>query len=251
MPYFGVGLHILVAIFFAIHAVRHRRELYWLMILFLFPLFGSIVYFFAVYLPDSRLQHGMRKVTVAALNTLDPGKELREAHAAFDLTPSAQNQMRLASAYLEAGDAKEAAEQYEACLKGPFAKQAEILFGAAKARLQNGQAAAAIELLAQIRDMHPEFRKEAICLLLAQAYGAMAKNQQAHEEFAFSVKHYGSVEAYAEYAIWALSIGDVATAKTQQAALDEMKKHWSRHHLAMHEALLRRVDAAFAAVTPA
>mgnify|MGYP002140441361 CR=1 FL=1 len=47
---FGVGLHILAAIFFAIHAVRRGRELYWLLILFMFPLFGSVVYFFAIYL---------------------------------------------------------------------------------------------------------------------------------------------------------------------------------------------------------
>lgn len=245
MPYFGVGLHVFVAIFFAIHAIRHKRELYWLMILFAFPLFGSIVYFFAVYLPDSRLHHGVRKVGVAALNSLDPGKELREAHAAFDLTPSAQNQMRLAAAFLEAGDAKQAAEHYDACLKGPFSKQAEILFGAVKARLQNGQAVAALDLLTQIRATHPEFRKEAIALLFAQAYGMDEKNAQAREEYAYAAKHYGSVEAVAEYAIWAISSGDIATAKAQQAELENMKKHWSSHHYAMHKSLLKRVDAAF------
>ena len=53
---FGVGLHILAAIFFAIHAVRRGRELYWLLILFMFPLFGSVVYFFAIYLPESNIQ---------------------------------------------------------------------------------------------------------------------------------------------------------------------------------------------------
>ena len=35
---FGIGLHVLVAIFFAVHAVKRGRELYWLLILFMFPL---------------------------------------------------------------------------------------------------------------------------------------------------------------------------------------------------------------------
>lgn len=140
------------------------------MILFAFPLLGSVVYFFAIYLPDSRLQHGARKITTATLKALDPDKELREAQQAFELTPSAQNQMRLAAAYLEAGDAQQAAQQYEACLQGSFANEREMLLGAARARLQNGQALAAIELLLKIRQHHADFRLEQVTLLLAKAY---------------------------------------------------------------------------------
>ena len=53
MPYIGLGLHVLVAIYFAVHAVRSGQEQYWLFILFSFPLLGSVVYFLVIYLPDS------------------------------------------------------------------------------------------------------------------------------------------------------------------------------------------------------
>ena len=46
MPILGF-LHIAVAIFFAVHAVRSGRNMYWIMILILFPFLGSVVYFFA------------------------------------------------------------------------------------------------------------------------------------------------------------------------------------------------------------
>jgi len=245
MPYLGVGLHVLVAIFFAIHAIRQRREMYWLMILFAFPLLGSIVYFFAIYLPDSRLQHGANKLTSAALKALDPGKELREAQQAFDLTPSAQNQMRLASAYLEADDPQQAAVQYEACLRGPFATEREIMFGAAKARLQNKQGDAALELLLKIRQLHPDFRKEQVGLLLAQSYALQGQNEAARLEFSRAASDHGSIDAYAEFAIWALSIGDVATAQAQRQEIERMQKHWDRHHYAMHKPLLKRLETAF------
>ena len=52
MPFVGLGLHFLVAIFFAIHVVRSGQQMYWLIILFSFPLLGSLVYFFAIYLPN-------------------------------------------------------------------------------------------------------------------------------------------------------------------------------------------------------
>ena len=101
MPFLGLGLHVLIALFFAVHAMRSGQQMYWLFVLFSFPLLGSIVYFLVIYLPNSRLDHGTRKVVAAAAKTLDPTRELRAAHAAFEYTPTAQNQMRLASALLE------------------------------------------------------------------------------------------------------------------------------------------------------
>jgi len=67
MPFVGLGLHLVVALFFAVHAVRTGREMYWLIILFSFPLLGSIAYFFAVYLSQSRLEHGVNKVARGAM----------------------------------------------------------------------------------------------------------------------------------------------------------------------------------------
>jgi hypothetical protein len=52
MPYIGLSLHILVAIYFAVHALKTGRQMYWLFILFSFPLLGLIAYFFVEYLPD-------------------------------------------------------------------------------------------------------------------------------------------------------------------------------------------------------
>lgn len=43
MPIIGLGLHVLIAIYFAAHAVRTGQDKYWLWILFAFPLLGSLV----------------------------------------------------------------------------------------------------------------------------------------------------------------------------------------------------------------
>jgi hypothetical protein len=114
MPIAGLGLHIVIALFFAVHAVRSRQQTYWLFVLFSFPGLGSIVYFLAIYLPDSRLERGARKAIVAAVKSLDPTRELRDARAAFEYTPTAQNQMRLATALYDAGEFDESAQTWEA-----------------------------------------------------------------------------------------------------------------------------------------
>lgn len=247
-PYtiFGLGLHVLVAVFFAIHAVRRGREMYWLWILLVFPLLGSVVYFFAVYLPETRIERGVSKVASAAMQVLDPGKALREAQKAYELTPTAQNRMRLAQCLLDAGKPGEAAAHYEACLQGPFASDPEIRFGAAHARLLNGQTEAALDLLQQIRQHDPHFRQEAVTIALAKAYAALQQTQQVHSLFAEAAQRFGSFEAHAEYAIWAAESGQLDLAQEQHAELQTIMRHWqnNRHAQQLNKPLLKRLDAA-------
>ena len=245
MPFVGLGLHFLIAIFFAIHVVRSGQQMYWLIILFSFPLLGSIVYFLAVYLPDSRLERGARQVVAAAAKTLNPTRELKEAHAAFDYTPTAQNQMRLASALLEAGQALEAAQNYDACLKGPFASDLEIRLGASRAYFACERYAEAITHLEFIRKTDPAFRAEQISLLLAQALAGAGRGADAKAEFEFAVDRFGSFESRAEYAIWAATSGDTATSGRLQIELQRSMERWNRHTRELNKPLLRRLNAAF------
>lgn len=247
MPVFGIGLHIIVALFFAVHAIRSGRELYWLLILFMFPLFGSVVYFFAIFLPDFKstyaVQKGLHKVTSAAVNRIDPGRELREAKAAYDFTPTAQNQWRYADALLAADKVAEAVEQFELCLRGPFANDLEIQFAAASAHLRFNQPERAMELSLAIRAGSASFRTEAVMLLLAQIYARQGKHDQAKQEFEQAVARFGSVEARAEYAIWAAHNGDMETAQHYFAELEQLKMHWNKNSREHYLPLMERLDS--------
>jgi len=244
MPFAGIGLHILIALFFAVHVVRSGQPIYWLFILFSFPLLGSIVYFIVIYLPNSRLQTGARKAVAVAARALDPSRELREARAAFDFTPTAQNQMRLAAALLAAGAPQEAAASYEACLKGPFAADLEIKYCAANAHLQSGDFARSAALLQEVRAADPGFRAEPVHLLLARSLAGAGRNDEARAEFEAAHGRFGSFEARAEYAIWAYNNADMVTARRLQADIDQIMERWNRHNRDLNAALVRRLAAA-------
>ncbi|HEY0064417.1 MAG TPA: hypothetical protein VGC21_20035 [Telluria sp.] len=244
MPFIGAGLHILVALFFAVHAIRNRREMYWLLILFSFPLLGSVVYFFAIYMPSTRLEHQIGKAGKAVLGKLDPGRALRDAQHAFDLTPTAHNQTLLANAMLDAGMYKEAVAQFDACLRGPFANDPEITFAAAHARLANGDSAQAITALEALRGRQPAFRPEQLGVLLAQSYAAAGQHAQAGSEFAAVVERFNGIEARVEYALWALARKDEAAARTQLKELEHTRKHMTKYTRSLHADLFRRLDAA-------
>jgi hypothetical protein len=244
MQIFGIGLHIIVAIFFAIHAVRERREMYWLLVLFAFPLLGSIVYFVAVFLPSSRLEHSAARAGRAIQASLDPGREVRDAQCAFELTPTAHNQMRLASALLDNGQAAKAVEHYEACLQGPFARDAELRLGAARAWLANAQPAQAIVALETLAREQPNFRPEPMGILLGKAYAAAGRQIEAGSQFATAAHRFGSLEARAELAIWALANGKPQVAEPELQEIERTRKHMPGHSRKLNAELFRRVDAA-------
>lgn len=248
MPILGIGLHVLVALFFAVHAIRSRQQMYWLLILFSFPLLGSVVYFFGIYLPNSRLEHGARKAVASAAKALDPTRELRAARDAFEFTPTAQNQMRLAAALLEAGEAKEAASMYEACLQGAFASDLEIRLGAARALLASGDAGQAVTHLDYVRRTDRNYRPEQTSVLLAQAYAAAGRNAEARSEFESAVERFGSFEARAEFAIWAAGAGEIQLAHKLQNELQATMDRWNKHTHTMNLPLIRRLESAFSRI---
>lgn len=251
MPFVALGLHLLAALFFAIHAVRTGQPMYWLIILFTFPLLGSIVYGVAVYLPNSRLERGARKALRSAVQALDPARELRAARQAFDLAPTAQHRMRLAAALLEAGQAEQAAAAYEACLAGPFAGDHDIRYGAARAHLAAGRPAQAAEYLQTIRAADAGYRTEALALLLARALAEGGRAAEARGEYEATVARFGSFEARAEYAIWAAQLArhdadQRGIAIRLQAELEQAMRHWNRHTRELNQPLLRRLREAYA-----
>src|SRR3954451_3836459 len=194
MPIVGFGLYLALAILCAVHVVRTGQSLYWLVVLFGLPVVGSIVYFIAVFLPASRLRRGALRAMDAAARALDPQREVRTARTAFEETPTAQNQMRLASALLAAGDAPAAAQAYEACLDGPFARDLETRFGAARSYVECERYADALLLLEPLRHEHPD-RAEPVALLTARALAGVGRHADARAAFASAEQRFGSYEA--------------------------------------------------------
>ena len=244
MPILGLGLHLIVAIFFAVHAVRTGRPMYWLLILFSFPLLGSIVYFAAVFLPHSRLERQARLAGHALQKKLDPGRDVREAREAFDLTPTAHNQMRLAAALLENGQTAEAVAQYDACLRGPFAGDAGVILGAARAKAAHGQPQTAIGLLEQLQAKQAGYRPEEVGLVLGRAYAAAGRQEHAGAQFAMVAVRFGSIEARVELALWALATRDEALAQRELKEIEHARRHMTKYTLDLHRELFKRLDAA-------
>ncbi|MEK7660923.1 MAG: hypothetical protein AAB680_02665 [Pseudomonadota bacterium] len=249
MPILGIGLHLIIAVFFAIHAVRTNQNQYWLFILLMFPGLGSLIYFIAIFLPSSGLEHGARKAVTAVQKKLDPTRELREAKDAFDFTPTAQNQMRYASALLENGDPNGAANNFEDCLKGPFASDLNIRYNASRAFLESVQFEKALGHIEAIKAEDKNFRPEQIDILFAKALQGANRLVEAKQAFAAAHNKYGSFEALAEYTIFAFATKDLETASNLNGQLEASMSRWNKHTREVNLPIIRRLQTAMKQVT--
>lgn len=240
MAIFGIGIHIIFAILFAIHAIRTNQNTYWLFILFMFPGLGSIVYFIAIYLPQSRIERGAEKVMQHAQKIIDPTKALRDAKSAFDFTPTAQNQLAYARALLECGQNSEAASNFEACLKGLFADDLEIRFNTAKAYLNSSNPTKALEHILFIEENDQNFRPEAILILKANCFKALGQIEEARSSLRAAFEKSGSFESLVENGIFAYETNDAISAAQISERIEIEMSRLSKHAKNYHAPLLKR-----------
>src|SRR6187455_2794755 len=136
MPFAGLGLHVVIALYFAFHAVRTGQDKYWLFVLFAFPGVGSLIYALSVWLPDQRNSPQAHMVARGVRQLLDPSRELREAQEQLEVSATPANRLRLADALLGTGRASEAVVQYQAVLSGIYADDPQVRIHLARALVE-------------------------------------------------------------------------------------------------------------------
>ncbi|HRQ65235.1 MAG TPA: tetratricopeptide repeat protein [Xanthomonadaceae bacterium] len=199
MHVLGLGLHLLIAVLCAVHAVRSRQEPYWLFVLFLFPLIGSVVYILAILLPDVSQRRGPRHAVRRLRHAIDPTRDLRTAQDSFHAAPTVENTLRFADALVARNQAAQAVPLYRSTLNGVHAHDPAIEVRLARALLESGQAASARELLETLIRRHPDFRSPEGHLTYARALAAEGQREAARNEFETLVGYSAGLEARAVY----------------------------------------------------
>jgi hypothetical protein len=247
MRIFGISLYVIIALFFAVHAVRNQQNMYWLLILFLFPGLGSLVYFFVIYLPALRQSRGARATTRAITQLVDPNRAVREARTDFDRAPTVQHRMRLAAALLDSGDATEALKHYQAAIDGPFSSDPALLEGLARAQFANGDTSATRETLEKLFAVSPLARQQPEpALLYARALAAIGA-QDARAAFETALKSASDAAPRCLYADWLAAQpndADRQRARELYAEIVHDGKHWPRHAREHNSEWLQRAQAA-------
>ncbi len=238
----GLGLHVVIALFFAVHAVRSGQDRYWLFVLFAFPLLGSIVYGLAIWLPDWRYSHVGRQVVRGVQRTIDPSRELRAAQDAFETAATTENRMRLADALVEAQRPVDAIPLYQAALRGIHADDPELAVRLARAQLEAGQPGEARRVLDDLIRRRPDFRSPTGHLIYARAVAGEGDRDKARHEFDALVGYFSGFEAHAHYAEVLDGWGEREAAVRLRDESLRRAKRLPAHSRRMNREWLRRLE---------
>ncbi|WP_271185445.1 tetratricopeptide repeat protein [Maricaulis virginensis] len=229
-----LGLHVLVALACAIHAVRTGQPMYWLFILFIFPALGSAVYVLAVILPGAAGSATAHKARAAAQKAIDPGREARAALTQVEISRTPGSLKRAADALLETGRGEDALTLAREAASGAFAEDEGILFTLARAQFATGQYDAALATLDTLRDAHPDLRHPEGHLLYARTLEALGRTGEALTTYAAVADYYPGPEARARWAMLLEQEGDAETARARWQEIMAAARHAPKFVLRTH-----------------
>ena len=220
MPILGI-IPILLAVLMAIHAVRTGRELYWLMIIFLIPMFGPLIYLYTQFLPEAMGSSGVRRVGQAARETLDPTRAYRAAKAACDDSPTVGNRMRLAQAAFRLGRFEESEQLFREAAYGIHEEDDALLMGRAQSLVELERYPEALEILKRLGELGEKGRTPQAALAMARCHHALGQLGEADTAFAWTAERLPGLEAWARYAVFLYETGRTAEARDMLVDLEK------------------------------
>ncbi|HKO48006.1 MAG TPA: tetratricopeptide repeat protein [Polyangiaceae bacterium] len=151
-----------------IDAIRRRSPFWWNLLVFLLPV-AAFVHFFRIKLPE--LTGRRRKGIIGA-----PGPALEELSELARQTPSEANKLAFADKLAELQRFPEAIGRYRDVLR-TNRESKEALHGLARALLNLGRPLEAIEELATLMELEPEFRDYSAAMDYAEALWQAGKQE--------------------------------------------------------------------------
>lgn len=208
-----------------IHAVRTGRAQIWLWVLVIGGPLGAAIYVLAVLVPEWMGGRTARKLGQAAVSTLDPERDYRQAKLALEETETVGNRMRLAQAAAALGRWKEAEEEWGRCVVGQFADDPVVLLGHANALIELGRFAEALRRLEALSALGKETDTPQAALAYARAYEGLGRNEEADAPYRFAADRLPGLEAACRRAAFLARAG---RAEEAQAALAEIRKRFQK-----------------------
>jgi hypothetical protein len=208
-----------------VNVVRSGQDSIWLWVIILLQPIGPLIYVFAILVPQWTRGTTARRMSKAARETLDPGRGYREAKAAYELTPTVHNQMRLAAAAAELGRWQEAEALYGEALQGVHEDGPALLLGRARALIELNRHAEALTELQKLTAQGDAGRSPQATLAFARAYEGLGRNAEAEAAYLDAEGRIPGLEGIARHAAFLARTGRKDEAR---AALAEIDKRMSR-----------------------
>lgn len=227
MPILAVSILIQVALI--VHVIRTGRNSLWIWVLALLPMAGPIAYVLVEILPEVFGGRTARRAAATVRKTIDPTRDLREAHKRARLTDSIDSKRHLAEQFVAAGQYDDAIATYHAALTGLYRHDPHVMLGLAQAQFAKGDPAAARQTLDELIAANPDFRSIEGHLLYARSLEGEGNLEKAAEEYEALVNYDAGAEARYRQAVLIKRMGDEQRARELLRKLLDDAELTTRH----------------------
>jgi hypothetical protein len=197
MPYLLIPI---LQIACLVHVLRTGRDRIWVFVVLFLPGIGVLAYLFVEILPglwSGRAGQGLRR---QAIQSLDPGRNLRQRRDALEAADTVDNRRLLAEDLLASGQFAEALTLYRGIVTGIHAEDPGMLLGLAKAAYGVGGFDEALETVRRLGESNPQYHAVEAQLLYARSLEALDRLDEAAAEYAMLVTHAPGEEVRCRYA---------------------------------------------------
>lgn len=219
------GIVLLIQFCFAFHALKTGRPYWWIFVIMAFPVMGCVIYYFVEVFPGSREHRSVHKTARKLAKALQPDADLKRRAEELEICGSVDNKMALAEECMSHQMYSEAVRLYESSLNGAFRSDGAILFGLARASVEQRDWDKASATLARLKADAPKTRPLEVRLLEARVLEGRGENDAALSAYRDLIPVFVGLEARYRYGAFLARLGQNEAASH---VFNEVIKHSKR-----------------------
>lgn len=227
MPFFVASVMLQVAL--VVHVLRTGRNTLWIWILVILPFAGPIAYLLVEILPEVLGGRRARQAIATVRKSIDPDRDLREAHKAARLTNSIDAKRKLAEEQLASGQYEDAIVSFRAALTGLYEHDPHMMLSLARAQFESAHPGDARETLDALIASNPKFRSIEGHILYARSLEGEGDLAKAAEEYEALIGYDAGAEARYRQAMLLKRMGETERSRELLRRLVEDAELTSRH----------------------
>jgi hypothetical protein len=200
VPYFFA---LLIALLCAAHVFRTGRSYLWLVLIFLLPAAGPVIYIAYVLLYDTVDSGAARRLADNVASAADPGRGYREKLRDVERVGSVKAKQALAEECIKRGRFQDAADLYLGAMKDPLgAVDPALIRGLARALLLAGDGKGSVDAFEKLKTLDRSAVDADVELDYARALALIGRGDEAMRQYESILLRYPGEEARCRFALF-------------------------------------------------
>jgi len=185
----------------AIHSYRRGTLNRWIWLIVFIPVIGCLIYIYSEVISNRNVSVNLKKTTVNLSDAINPAGKIKKLEEELRFTNTFANKVKLADAYLAAGDTEKAIELYKSSLTGAFDENEYVMAQLIVAYYEQERYDEVIPLAKKLYKL-PQFARSKAHILYAMSLEDTGHTELAEAEFKLMKGRYSYFEQRYQYGLF-------------------------------------------------